>query len=546
MKKFLLSIGLFSLVMVGKSQTVLNEIYVDPGNGHSEFFELYNSSTLPGGQSVDCFTILTFWESGSARGWYVLDLPAGSVPPKGFFVGAAATPFNTQSTTGSVANFSWNDPNFRNGSTGGSLKKYQINGSGYTDVTASIPADLNDLFSGGNGKDYVVLVYVNGVISNGFIGGTSGNTLAGSTVGTPLPPNLTVPSSCGNFIADFPNVGAVESVISQPGNDNGYARTSDGKCGAWVKTSSGVQHTPGVSNGSATTSGGGALTTVQSVSCATNPRFVLYDITAVTAPASEADDFAVEVQLYQDVNFDHALDGGDIFIRSKQILTVAAPSDTIQVKAPFQNGDYILVYKTKRGCFDKVVSLISGCASLPVSFSAFTATRSHDNVLVKWTTSSEQNNSGFAVERNINGTWEQVAFIPTQAQGGISATDLSYSFNDYNNTKGITQYRIKQIDVDSKSKYTDIRAVRGDGQGGKITVYPNPTTDGKVNIVFEDANVSRDVSVTDMSGRTVKMYRGITNNNITIDNLTPGMYSLRIVVPSTGDQSVEKIVVNKR
>ena len=35
-------------------------------------------------------------------------------------------------------------------------------------------------------------------------------------------------------------------------------------------------------------------------------------------------------------------------------------------------------------------------------------------------------------------------------------------------------------------------------------------------------------------------------NNITIENLTPGIYSLRVFVPATGEQVVEKIVVNKR
>ena len=186
------------------------------------------------------------------------------------------------------------------------------------------------------------------------------------------------------------------------------------------------------------------------------------------------------------------------------------------------------------------------CAPLPVSFKSFTATRTRSNVAVKWETASEQNNSGFAVERNINGTWEQVAFIPSQAVNGTSASDLSYQFIDLNNTKGITQYRIKQIDVDAKTKYSEVRSVRGDGQIGKTIVYPNPSSDGKVNIVFEDAAVSRDISVSDMSGRTVKQLKGVTANNITIENLTPGVYSLRIVVPSTGDQLIEKIVVNNR
>ena len=166
---------------------------------------------------------------------------------------------------------------------------------------------------------------------------------------------------------------------------------------------------------------------------------------------------------------------------------------------------------------------------------------------LKWTTASEQNNSGFNIERMLgNGTWETIGFVPSQAQGGNSSFDLSYSYTDPNNFKGISQYRLKQVDIDLRSKYSEVRAVRGEGQIGKTVVYQNPSNDGKVNIVFEDASVSRDISVTDMSGRTVKQMRGITNNNITIENLTPGMYSIRIVVPATGDQSVEKIVVNKR
>ena len=95
--------------MIVQAQTVLNEIYTEPGSGKSEFFELYNTST--GAQSVDCFTILTYWKtSTTVRGWYVLDLPNLSVASQGFFVGAAASPFNVQSQTNIAANFNWNAP----------------------------------------------------------------------------------------------------------------------------------------------------------------------------------------------------------------------------------------------------------------------------------------------------------------------------------------------------------------------------------------------------------------------------------------------------
>lgn len=181
---------------------------------------------------------------------------------------------------------------------------------------------------------------------------------------------------------------------------------------------------------------------------------------------------------------------------------------------------------------------------LPVSFKSFSATRNHSNVLVKWETASEQNNSGFAIERSDNGGWQQIAWVASQSIGGNSDAVLSYSYNDLNNVKGISQYRIRQVDLDQKSRFSDIRTVRGEGQMGKIIVYPNPSNNGRVNVSFEDASASRNVSVMDMSGRSIKEYKGVTNNNITIENLKPGMYTIKVSVPETGEQAVQKVVVN--
>lgn len=214
--------------------------------------------------------------------------------------------------------------------------------------------------------------------------------------------------------------------------------------------------------------------------------------------------------------------------------------------APSINRNLIVVVTTAGLANNQIALAANACSPLPVDFKSFTATRNKSNVIVKWETSTEVNSSGFAVERNINGTWDQVAFVPSQAPGGNSSSDLSYQFIDLNTAKGISQYRIKQIDIDNKSKFSDIRSVKGDGQIGKIIVYPNPTADGRVNVVFDDASVTRSITVSDMSGRTVKQINSITNNNITIDNLQPGMYSLRVFVPETGEQSVMKVVVNKR
>jgi hypothetical protein len=188
------------------------------------------------------------------------------------------------------------------------------------------------------------------------------------------------------------------------------------------------------------------------------------------------------------------------------------------------------------------------CATLPVNLKSFTATRANSSIVnLKWETAQEENSKGFDVQRKLaNGSWQSVSFVETKATNGNSNSPLIYEFADLNNSKGISQYRLRQLDVDGKQSYSLIRSVRGEGQKGKTIVYPNPSGDGKVNIVFEDVKGVRDISVTDMSGRMIKQMKGVTNNNIKIDNLNAGMYTVRVLNVETGEQVVEKFVVNKR
>jgi Secretion system C-terminal sorting domain len=229
---------------------------------------------------------------------------------------------------------------------------------------------------------------------------------------------------------------------------------------------------------------------------------------------------------------------------SSGLLSLPAPYSNTQ---PYAEYNYLILVEGATLSNNVLKSLADpACIPLPVDMKSFTAARTQSNVLLKWETSTEQNSKGFAVERNIKGTWEQIGFVLSQAPGGNSSAVLAYQFVDFNNAKGVSQYRIKQVDLDNKAKFSEIRSVRGDGQLGKTIVYPNPTADGKVNIVFEDKNVTRDIAVSDMSGRIIKQMKSVTNNNIIIDNLTPGMYSIRIVAVETGEQIVEKVIVNKR
>lgn len=260
--------------------------------------------------------------------------------------------------------------------------------------------------------------------------------------------------------------------------------------------------------------------------------------------------------VYADVNGDGHLAASvdSLIVDTTQFsITGASMVVTGTIPAVNINQDLILVATLTGGPAGggTVVILIpsSLCAPLPVTFKSFNATRvSRTNVALRWETATEVNNSGFAVQRNMGGgAWELLGFIPTQATDGNSSVPLTYTFSDVNNSsKGITQYRIKQVDIDGRAKFSEIRAVRGYEQSGKVIVYPNPSNNGKVNVVFDDAEGTRDVMLMDLSGRMLKQWKGVTGNLLQIDNLSQGMYSLKVLNRETGAQSVEKIVVNSR
>lgn len=194
---------------------------------------------------------------------------------------------------------------------------------------------------------------------------------------------------------------------------------------------------------------------------------------------------------------------------------------------------------TGRGC--DAITISSG-GSLPVTYSYFKATRNNDMVLLDWETVTEINNTGFTIERNTDGNWQPVGFVATKAMNGNSQEKIAYQFADHYFSKAISQYRLLQTDIDGKSKYSEIRVVRGTDQEANINVYPNPSADGTVNIMFADASL-RTIILTDMAGRTVKQWNSYNNNSLRVTGLSTGMFTLRISNLENGNGSTQKIVV---
>jgi len=118
--------------------------------------------------------------------------------------------------------------------------------------------------------------------------------------------------------------------------------------------------------------------------------------------------------------------------------------------------------------------LTSSDNPLPVELVNFSAKAKSRNVNLTWETKTETDNSGFEIERkDKNGDWKKIGFV----EGfGSSNSPKYYTFEDKKLSSGKHNYRLKQIDNDGTTSYSDEVEVTIDlpTEFALSQNYPNP------------------------------------------------------------------------
>ena len=114
----------------------------------------------------------------------------------------------------------------------------------------------------------------------------------------------------------------------------------------------------------------------------------------------------------------------------------------------------------------------TGNTTLPVALTTFTAKANNTgSVNISWTTASEKNNSHFEVTRSADGvSFNKLAEV---AGSGNTNTAQHYNYTDAKPASGNNYYRLKQVDHDGKSAYSQIVAVNTGFGIAKLTVAPS-------------------------------------------------------------------------
>ncbi len=143
--------------------------------------------------------------------------------------------------------------------------------------------------------------------------------------------------------------------------------------------------------------------------------------------------------------------------------------------------------------------------ALPVELTSFVSAVTANNVELKWTTSSELNNSHFEIERRISGSsvWNNAGRV---SGNGTISTPVSYSYTDRNLSSGRYDYRLKQVDFNGNYEYFNLSNEVELGVPAKFSLYQNyPNPFNPETKIRYDMNVEGNVSIKvfDFTGKEV-------------------------------------------
>jgi uncharacterized protein (TIGR02145 family) len=114
-------------------------------------------------------------------------------------------------------------------------------------------------------------------------------------------------------------------------------------------------------------------------------------------------------------------------------------------------------------------------SELPVEIKTFDASVIDNKIILNWSTASETNTSLFELEKKTfnNNTWQKIAFLKAS---GNSTTPRQYSYTDKNINVGKFNYRLKMVDLDGSSKYSNTINVEiaSPANFELFNAFPNP------------------------------------------------------------------------
>jgi hypothetical protein len=157
---------------------------------------------------------------------------------------------------------------------------------------------------------------------------------------------------------------------------------------------------------------------------------------------------------------------------------------------------------------------------LPITSFNFNAEKRDKSVLLSWNYINNDNAFSYEIERSA----ENTSFIKI-VNLTAKENSITYYHIDNNPAAGINYYRVKVITKTGSIAYSQIIKIDFASQN-TITISPNPAR----NFITINTLINFNyVDIVDVKGSVVKQFNKSVNNQYNIDNLSKGLYVVRII-----------------
>ncbi|HZW40026.1 MAG TPA: YCF48-related protein [Ignavibacteriaceae bacterium] len=193
--------------------------------------------------------------------------------------------------------------------------------------------------------------------------------------------------------------------------------------------------------------------------------------------------------------------------------------------------------------------LVSNISLVPVELASLTTNVQGRDITINWSTATEKNNQGFAIERKLNnGEFKEITFIEGK---GTTTVVQNYSFVDKNLSQGLYTYRLKQVDYDGTAEYSsEVTAEIGSPTVFRLDQnFPNPFNPSTVIKYSIPIQQQVTVKVFDLLGNEVSTLvnevKSAGNYEITWNaaNYASGLYFYQIKAGNFSD--IKKMILMK-
>jgi hypothetical protein len=181
---------------------------------------------------------------------------------------------------------------------------------------------------------------------------------------------------------------------------------------------------------------------------------------------------------------------------------------------------------------------ISFTTPLPLTVTAFEATKKGETVLLNWKADNEQALTGFIVERSGDGSsFESLGTLNVRQ----AHDHENYTYTDNIPMAGNNYYRLKINETDGGHSYSVVRLVQFGALQNDIVIYPNPVTD---NLMVTKLEKGMQIKLLAPDGRILltKNVSGHTES-ISMESIAAGLYMLQV---SKEEVVIQTFKINKK